>query len=124
MLIFFTTLLATLSFILRSLAALELENLALRHQLGVLQRSSRKCPRAGTLSRGSDRLDAGKDRTRVPAGELRRRALVDFAADHARRSNAEPFPLWLRAPSIQKSYSNVAADLHDAAENNSLREQS
>jgi hypothetical protein len=30
----------------------------------------------------------------------------------------------LRAPSIQKSYSNVAADLHDAAENNSLREQS
>ena len=35
----------------------------------------------------------------VPAGELRRRAPVDVAADHARRSNDEPFPLWLRAPS-------------------------
>src|SRR5215469_14470438 len=42
MLIFFTTLLATLSSILCSRAALELENLALRHQLGVLQRSARK----------------------------------------------------------------------------------
>jgi len=45
MLIFFTTLLATLSSTLRSRAALELENLALRHQLGVLQRSARKRPR-------------------------------------------------------------------------------
>jgi hypothetical protein len=45
MLIFFTTLLATLSSILCSRAALELENLALRHQLGVLQRSARKRPR-------------------------------------------------------------------------------
>ena len=44
-------------------------------------------------------LDAGIDRTRVTAGELRRRAPVDVAADHARRSNAEPLPLWLRAPS-------------------------
>ena len=44
-------------------------------------------------------LDARIDRTRVPAGELRRRAPVDVAEDHARRSNAEPFPLWLRAPS-------------------------
>jgi hypothetical protein len=33
----------------------------------------------------------------VTAGELRRRAPVDVAADHARRSNAEPLPLWLRA---------------------------
>ena len=44
-------------------------------------------------------LDARKDRTRVTAGELHRRASVDVAADHARHSNAEPFPLWLRAPS-------------------------
>jgi hypothetical protein len=44
-------------------------------------------------------LDARIDRTRVTAGELRRRAPVDVAADHARRSNAEPSPLWLRAPS-------------------------
>src|ERR1700739_607366 len=36
------TLLATLSFIFRSRAVLELENLALRHQIGVLRRSARK----------------------------------------------------------------------------------
>ena len=42
MLIFLATLLATVSSILRSRAALELENLALRHQIGVLQRSARK----------------------------------------------------------------------------------
>src|ERR1700737_1424254 len=41
MLIFLATLLATLSAILRSRAALGLENLALRHQIGVLQRSAR-----------------------------------------------------------------------------------
>jgi len=35
-------LLATLSTIFRSRAALQLENLALRHQIGVLQRSARK----------------------------------------------------------------------------------
>jgi putative transposase len=45
MLIFLTTPLATLSSIFRSRAALELENLTLRHQIGVLQRSARKCPR-------------------------------------------------------------------------------
>jgi len=37
-----TTLLVTLSSIFRPRAALELENLALRHQIGVLQRSARK----------------------------------------------------------------------------------
>jgi len=42
MIISLTTLLATLSSIFRSRAALELENLALRHQIGVLQRSARK----------------------------------------------------------------------------------
>jgi putative transposase len=45
MLIFLTTLFATLSSFLRSRAALELENLALRHQIGVLQRSAAKRPK-------------------------------------------------------------------------------
>src|SRR5882724_8917933 len=45
MLISLTTLLATLSSIFRSRAALQLENLALRHQIGVLQWSARKRPR-------------------------------------------------------------------------------
>src|ERR1700758_2473165 len=42
MLISLTTLFATLSSVFRSRAALQLENLALRHQIGVLQRSARK----------------------------------------------------------------------------------
>src|SRR5215472_8135477 len=42
MLVFLTTFLAVLPSILRSRAALELENLALRHQIGVLQRSAAK----------------------------------------------------------------------------------
>jgi len=45
MLILLTTLLGTLSSMFRSRAMLELENLALRHQAGVLQRSARKRPR-------------------------------------------------------------------------------
>ena len=45
MLIFLTTLLAALRAIFRSRAALELENLALRHQIGVLQRSGDKRPK-------------------------------------------------------------------------------
>jgi putative transposase len=45
MLIFLTTLLATLCSIFRSRAALRLENLALRHQIGVLQRSAAKRPK-------------------------------------------------------------------------------
>jgi len=56
MLISLTTLLATLSSILRARAALELENLALRHQIGVLQRPARKRARnwpAGTACCGS-----------------------------------------------------------------------
>jgi len=40
--VFLTTLLAILPSILRSRAALELENLALSHQIGVLQRSAAK----------------------------------------------------------------------------------
>ena len=45
MLISLTTLLAALCSIFRSRAALELENLALRHQIGVLQRCARKRPK-------------------------------------------------------------------------------
>jgi putative transposase len=45
MLISLTTFLATLSGIFRSRAALQLENLALRHQIGVLQRSAAKRPK-------------------------------------------------------------------------------
>jgi hypothetical protein len=45
MLISLTTQLATKSSIVRSRAALQLENLALRHQIGVLQRSARKHPK-------------------------------------------------------------------------------
>jgi hypothetical protein len=44
MLIFLTTLLAALRAIFRSRTALELENLALRYQIGVLQRSTTKRP--------------------------------------------------------------------------------
>ena len=51
MLIFLATLLATLSSILRSRAVLELENLALRHQIGVLQRSASKRPKLTPLDR-------------------------------------------------------------------------
>jgi transposase InsO family protein len=51
MLISLATLLATLSSIGRSRAALELENLALRHQIGVLQRSARKHPKLTPLDR-------------------------------------------------------------------------
>src|SRR6516165_4476067 len=43
--IFLTTLLATLSSVLRPRAALQLENMALRHQIGVLQRSAAKRPK-------------------------------------------------------------------------------
>jgi hypothetical protein len=45
MLIFLATLLVTVSSILRSRAALELENLAVRHRVGVLQRSVKKRPK-------------------------------------------------------------------------------
>ena len=51
MLIFLATLLATLSSIWRSRAALELENLALRHQISVLQRSASKRPKLTPLDR-------------------------------------------------------------------------
>src|SRR5579864_4859988 len=45
MITFLTTLLATLCSIFRSRAALRLENLAPRHQIGVLQRSAAKRPK-------------------------------------------------------------------------------
>jgi hypothetical protein len=51
MLNFATTLLATLPSILRLHAALELENLALRHQIGVLQRCASKRVKLTPLDR-------------------------------------------------------------------------
>jgi hypothetical protein len=51
MLIFLATLLATLSSVFRSRAALEWENLALRHQIGVLRRCARKRPKLTPLDR-------------------------------------------------------------------------
>jgi putative transposase len=51
MLISLTTLFATLSAIFNSRAALQLENLALRHQIGVLQRSARKRPKLTSVDR-------------------------------------------------------------------------
>ena len=51
MLIFLATLVATLPSILRSRAALALENLALRQQIGVLQRAARKRPKLTHLDR-------------------------------------------------------------------------
>jgi hypothetical protein len=46
-----TTLFATLSSIFHSRAALQLENLALRHQIGVLQRSARNRPKLTPVDR-------------------------------------------------------------------------
>ena len=51
MLISLVTRFATLSSIFRSRAVLQLENLALRHQIGVLQRSARKRPKLTSLDR-------------------------------------------------------------------------
>ena len=51
MLILLTTLLGSLSSMFSSRALLELENLALRHQIGVLQRSARKRPRLTPVDR-------------------------------------------------------------------------
>jgi putative transposase len=51
MLISLTTLLAILSSLFRARAALQLENLALRHQIGVLQRSAAKRPKLTPVDR-------------------------------------------------------------------------
>src|ERR1019366_5003100 len=51
MLISLKTLLVPLTSIFRSRAALELENLALRHQIGVLQRAAKKRPRLAPMDR-------------------------------------------------------------------------
>jgi putative transposase len=51
MLISLTTLLTNLSSIFHSRAALQLENLALRHQIGVLQRSVRNRPKLTLVDR-------------------------------------------------------------------------
>ncbi len=51
MLISLATLLVTFSSIFRSRATHELENLVLRHQIGVLQRSARRRPRLTPVDR-------------------------------------------------------------------------
>ena len=51
MLISLTRLLTTLASIFRSRAGLQLENLALRHQIGVLLRAARKRPKLTPLDR-------------------------------------------------------------------------
>src|SRR5438270_7984035 len=51
MLIFLATFLPTLSSILRSRVAIQLENLALRHQIGVLHRSARRRPKLTSRDR-------------------------------------------------------------------------
>jgi hypothetical protein len=51
MLISITLLFTTLFSIFRSRVALQLENLALRHQIGVLQRSARKRPKLTSADR-------------------------------------------------------------------------
>ena len=51
MLILLSALLSTLGSMFRSRAALELENLALRHQIGVLKRSARKRPKLTATDR-------------------------------------------------------------------------
>ena len=55
MLISLTTLLVSLSSIFRARSALELENLALRHQIGVLQRTARKRPKLTPGMKAPDR---------------------------------------------------------------------
>src|SRR5271169_6910771 len=75
MLISVTTLLANLGSIFRSRATLELENLALRHQIGVLQRSARKRPKltGGDRLRGSVCPASGATGARRwPSSSLRR----------------------------------------------------
>ena len=51
MLISLTTLFAALSSVFRSRSALQLENLVLRHQIGVLQRSLKKRPKLTSMNR-------------------------------------------------------------------------
>src|SRR5256885_8930370 len=58
MLIFLKTLLASLASIFRSRASLGLENLALRHQIGVLHRSAGKRPKLTAGDRKSTRLNS------------------------------------------------------------------
>src|SRR6266567_5607607 len=51
MLILLSALLSTLCSMFRSRAVLELENIALRHQIGVLKRSARKRPKLTPVDR-------------------------------------------------------------------------
>ena|SRR5439155_22502525 len=70
MLIFLTTLLTSLASIFRSRASLGLENLALRHQIGVLHRSAGKRPKltAGLRAVPRQNLEALLKSTRCKRG--------------------------------------------------------
>src|SRR6266705_6606522 len=70
MLIFLTTLLTSLASIFRSRASLGLENLALRHQIGVLHRSAGKRPKltAGLRAVPRQNLEAHLKSTRCKRG--------------------------------------------------------
>src|SRR5882762_4525700 len=83
MLIFLKTLLASLASIFRSRASLGLENLALRHQIGVLHRSAGKRPK----------LTAGEP----PAVDLSVAPLARLALGVGHRVKPETVVAWHRA---------------------------
>jgi hypothetical protein len=68
MLISLTTLLTNLSAIFHSRAALQLENLALRHQIGALQRSVRNRPKLTLVDATTKALPGANV---IPTGETR-----------------------------------------------------
>ncbi|SRR6266513_6211023 len=87
MLISLSTLLATLSSIFRSRAALELGNLALRHRIGVLQRSVRKRPEI--------------DLKRPPVVDLAVPLLARLAPGAGHRQARNGHPSHFSPPSVQ-----------------------
>src|SRR6202048_3136455 len=106
MLIFLATLLATLSAVLRSRAALGLENLALRHQIGVLQRSARKRSKLTPL----DRLLWA---WRIRRGQLGRPTLPREVRDLIRRMCREN-PTW-GAPRIHGELLKLGIDIGETS---------
>jgi len=81
MLLSLPTLFATLSSVFRSRAVLQLEHLALRHQIGVLQRSARKRIRLtpGTASSGPGYPGSGAAGARRWPSSSRKRSLLGIA---------------------------------------------
>jgi hypothetical protein len=91
MLIVLTTLLGTLSPMVRSRAVLALENLALRHRIVVLQRSARKRPQLTPADRGSWRCPrSGGCITATNVGPPETLALLIISADDGRRHDPLP----------------------------------